>query len=158
MPRTSTKAQQTQQPAPSSNGETTSGYFRRIFREDRTLLKLGTNAAVFERWLKDHPAHKGVPANVKAILHNLKSVLRKKRKQRRAEKAQAMPAAVAPVVSTAAAPTSAATRRAGSALGRLEEEIDACLAVAREMDREALAEVIDRLRAARNAVVRMAGG
>jgi hypothetical protein len=36
----------------------------------------------------------------------------------------------------------------------LEERIDDCLAVAREMDREGLAEVIDRL----NAVVRMGGG
>ena len=76
MPRPRTKAQQTQQPAPSSNGETTSGYFRRIFREDRTLLKQGTNAAVLERWLQDHPGHKAVPDNIKAILHNLKIVLR----------------------------------------------------------------------------------
>ena len=156
MPRPRTKAQQTQQPAPSSNGETTSGYFRRIFREDRTLLKQGTNAAVLERWLQDHPGHKAVPDNIKATLHNLKSVLRRKRKQRRAEKAQAPPAAVVSVA--LAAPGPAAARRAGAALGRLEEEIDACLGVAREMDHEGLAEVIDRLRAARNAVVRMAGG
>ena len=42
---------------------------------------------------------------------------------------------------------------------RLDEVlgVGGCLAVAREMDREGLAEVIDRLRAARNAVVRMAG-
>jgi hypothetical protein len=158
MPRPRTKAQQPQQPAPSSNGETTSGYFRRIFREDRSLLKQGSNAAVFERWLNDHPGHKDVPDNIKAILHNLKSVLRQKRKQRRAEKAQATPAAVAPVVSAAATRSPAGARRAGASLSRLEEEIDACLAIAREMDREGLAKVIDRLRAARNAVVRMAGG
>jgi hypothetical protein len=158
MPRPRTKAQQTQQPAASSNGETTSGYFRRLFRADPKLLKKDTNAQLFERWLQDHPGHKEVPDNIKAILHNLKSVLRRKRKQRRAEKAQATPAAVAMVVSATATRAPAATPKAGASLTRLEEQIDRCLAVAREMDREGLAEVIDRLRAARNAVVRMAGG
>jgi hypothetical protein len=64
----------------------------------------------------------------------------------------------APVVSTAATRAPATARRAGASLTGLEEEIDACLAVAREMEQEGLAEEIDRLRAARNAVVRMAGG
>src|SRR6516164_9323434 len=53
MPRPRTKAQQTQQPAASSNGETTSGYFRRLFRADPKLLKKDTNAQLFERWLQD---------------------------------------------------------------------------------------------------------
>jgi hypothetical protein len=158
MPRPRTKAQQTQQPAPSTNGETTSGYFRRLFKENPKLLKGSDNSELFQRWLQDHPGHKDVPANIKAILHAVKSLVRSKRKQRRAEKAQTTPAAVAPVVSATATRAPAAARRAGASLTRLEEEIDACLAVAREMDREGLAEVIDRLRAARNAVVRSAGG
>ena len=66
---TDKKNQPAQSAAPATgNGETTSGYFRRVFREDRSLLKEGSNAAVFERWLKDHPGHKEVPDNVKAIL------------------------------------------------------------------------------------------
>jgi hypothetical protein len=158
MPRKSTKPQTNQQPAPSSNGETTSGYFRRLFKENPKLLKGGDNSELFDQWLRDHPGNKEVPANIKAILHAVKSLVRSKRKQRRAEKAQATPAAVVPFVSATSAAASATARRAGASLARLEEEIDACLAVAREMDREALAEVIDRLRAARNAVVRMAGG
>ena len=92
------------------------------------------------------------------ILHAVKSSLRHKRRQRRAEKAKATPATVAPLVSATATRAPAAARRPGASLTRLEEKIDACLAVAREMDREGLAEVIERLRAARNAVVRMAGG
>jgi hypothetical protein len=68
------------------DAETPTAYFRRIFREDRSLLKQGSNAAVFERWLNDHPGHKEVPDNIKAILHNVKSTLRNKRRQRRAEK------------------------------------------------------------------------
>jgi hypothetical protein len=122
------------------------------------LLKGGDNSELFDQWLRDHPRQKEVPVNVKYILHAVKTRLRQKRRQRRAERAQVTPAAVSPVVSAAAAPAPAAARRAGASLTRLEEEIDACLAVAREMDRQGLAEVIDRLRAARNAVVRMAGG
>jgi hypothetical protein len=157
MPRPRTKPQQTQQPAPSTNGETTSGYFRRLFKENPKLLKGSDNSELFRRWLQDHPGHQEVPANIKAILHAVKSLVRSKRKQRRAAKAQAKPAAVAPVVSATTTRAPAAARRAGASLTRLEEKIDACLAVAREMDREGFAEVIDRLRAARNAVVRMPG-
>jgi hypothetical protein len=158
MPRPRRQAQQTQQPAPSSDGETTSGYFRRLFKESPKLLKGSDNSQLFQRWLQDHPGHNDVPANIKAILHAVKSLVRSKVKQRRAERAQAPPPAVAPVASPRPAAAPAGARRAGASLTRLEEEIDACLAVAREMDREGLAEVIDRLRAARNAVVRMAGG
>jgi hypothetical protein len=110
---------------------------------------------VFERWLKDHPALKEVPNNIKVLLLAVKTRLRQKRRERRADKAQAAPAAVAPV----ALPTSplAATRRVGAGLTRLEEAIDDCLAVARQMDREGLAGVIELLRSARNQVVRQAG-
>jgi hypothetical protein len=43
-------------------------------------------------------------------------------------------------------------------LGRREEEIDDCLMLARGMDLEGFAEVIELLRNARNEVVRRAGG
>jgi hypothetical protein len=158
MPRSSTKAQKAQHAAPTADGENTSAYFRRLFREDIKLLKGSDNSELFQRWLQDHPGHREVPVKVTYILHAVKTRLRQKRRQRRAERAAATPAAVAPVVSATAAPGPAAARRAGASLTRLEEQIDACLAVAREMDPEGLAEVIERLRAARNAVVRMAGG
>jgi hypothetical protein len=146
-----------QQVTPTANGENTSAYFRRLFKENPKLLKGSDNSELLDRWLRDRPGHKEVPVNVKYILHAVKSSVRNKLRQRRAEKAQATPA-VAPVVSARPAPPPAAARRAGASLTRLEEQIDACLAVAREMDREGLVEVIDRLRSARNAVVRMAGG
>jgi hypothetical protein len=151
-PKTTDNHQPGQSAAPATaEGETTSGYFRRIFREDRSLLKQGSNAAVFDRWLKDHPGQKEVPDNVKAILHNVKSTVRNKRKQKRAEKAEATAAAPA-VLSLAVAHSTV------KSLGRLEEEIDDCLMLARGMDREGFAEVIDLLRNARNQVVRQAGG
>jgi hypothetical protein len=131
--------------------ETTSGYFRRVLKKDPKLLRKDANAELFERWLKDHPGEKEVPSNVKAILHNLKSVLRKKRRQRRAGKAQEV------LIAVEAAPASVAGT-AAKGLGQLEERIDECLAVARSMDREGLAQVIELLRRARNQVIRKAGG
>jgi hypothetical protein len=142
--------------ASSGDRETTSGYFRRIFKENPTLLKKGTNPELLKRWLQDHPSEKEVPRNVQAILYNLKSVLRKKRRQRRAEKAPTAPVAVE--ATTAAPSTLAVPRRAGKGLAQIEERIDDCLAIARGMDREGLVEVIGWLRRARNEVIRLAGG
>ena len=68
MPRPRTKAQQAQRPAPSTNGETTSGYFRRLFKENPKLLKGSDNSELLDRWLRDRPGHKEVPVNVKYIL------------------------------------------------------------------------------------------
>jgi hypothetical protein len=136
----------------SGENETSSGYFRRILKENPKLLKKGTNAELFERWLQDHPGHAEVPDNVKAILHNLKSVLRKKRRQRRAEATEAA------TVSTGgmAAPT-ISVKASVVRLEALQDQIDDCLAVARTMDREGLAEVIQLLRRARNRVVHQVG-
>src|SRR5207302_80313 len=94
-PMAKTNGKKGENAASSADRETTSGYFRRILKENPKLLKKGSNPELFERWLKGHPGQKEVPNNVKAILHNLKSVLRKKRRQRRAEKAQATPVASA---------------------------------------------------------------
>jgi hypothetical protein len=145
------KQRATAAPAPAEDGETTSGYFRKVFKEDPKLLKKGTNPELFRRWLQDHPGHKEVPENVKNILSNIKAVLRNKRKRRRAAEAPAQGTAVV-------AASTAATRPSGKGLERLEERIDECLAVARAVDVDGLAEVIDRLRNARNQVVCMAGG
>jgi hypothetical protein len=150
-----TKSTKGEDPAPGVDGETTSGYFRRIIKEDPRLLKKGSNAELLGRWLKDHPGEKEVPKNVQAILHNLKSVLRKRRRQRQAAKAQAAPDAVAG--SPPASPAPAVPRQAGKGLAQLEDQIDDCLASARGLDREGLSGVIELLRRARNEVVRRAG-
>jgi hypothetical protein len=101
-------------------------------------LKSDTNQPILDRWLKDHPEHKEVPSNIKGFLHTLKTRLRQKRRQQRTQGA-----------------TVAVSRRSGNALVQLEEQVGECLTVARSMDPDGLAEVIERLRAARNAVVRM---
>src|SRR5438067_1431155 len=68
---------------PSSAGtETTSEYFRRIFKENPKWLGTKSNDEVLRRWLADHPGYGEMPQNVKNHLSNLKSVLRKKNRKK----------------------------------------------------------------------------
>jgi hypothetical protein len=132
-------------PAPQSDGETVSGYFRKIFKENPKLLKERSNDELLQRWLADHPDQKEVPQKVKNNLANIKSVLRKQRR-----KGGGRPNAEQPVVAVSAV---AAPKVAARGLQDLEEQIDDCLDHARRLDREGLADVIGLLRRARNAVV-----
>lgn len=127
-----------------SEGETVSGYFRRIFDEKPSLLEQSSNKELLDRWLKDHPGNKEVPKNIKGNLANIKSVLRSQgRKQTKRAYRNAQEAGEAPNP----------VRRAGTRLEILEEHIDEALTVARNMDRELLKSVIEHLRRARNEVV-----
>src|SRR5205807_99230 len=120
--------------------------FRRVFRENPKLLKTRSNEEVLSRWLADHADEKEVPQRVKQGLANVKSVLRSKKRKRRASE-------------TAAVETPAAAGlqpRKGSkkvTLEMLEERIDECMILARELDAEALASIVSHLRRARNEVV-----
>jgi hypothetical protein len=127
------------------NAETISGYFRKVFKENPKLLHTRSNEELLRRWLQDHPGEKEVPNRVKVGLSNIKSVLRKKAKKRGRKKAQQ---AVPSPGNGAATP-----RQAAKGLDHLEESIDACLDLARKLDREGLASVIGLLRRARNEVV-----
>ena len=133
---------------PRDGAETTSGYFRRVFKENPKLLGSHSNADLFNRWLADHPDHAEVPQNVKGILFNLKSMLRKKRRKKRAAPKPADQAAQG-VVATQLKPA----RIAAKGLEALEEQIDDALTLARSLDRESLDLVIRMLRKARNTVV-----
>jgi hypothetical protein len=119
-------------------GETISGYFRAILRENPKLLKTRSNQELLDRWLKDHPKEKEVPYRVKHNLANIKGVLRKKGRKRKG------------VTNEAPRPV-AATRSRG--LEGLEENIDHCLDQAKMLDREGLDSIIKLLRRARNEVV-----
>jgi hypothetical protein len=122
-------------------GETVSGYFRRVLEGRPDLLEGRSNDELLSMWLKDHPDHKGVPANVRANLANVKSVLRKKGRKRRGRpaKQQAGMPAHAPI--------------SGHRLESLEERIDEGLTMARNIGRGELENVIHLLRRARNEVV-----
>jgi hypothetical protein len=132
-------------------GETTAGYFRRVFAEHPEWLEGPSNADVFARWLQDHPGHAEVPEKIKQSLFNIKSVLRKERRKKRGGKKKGQQPAETPA---AAAP---APRKRVHGLESLELVIDDCLTRARKMDKEGLADVIGFLRQARNAVVRKLG-
>jgi hypothetical protein len=145
-------AAKTQPAAPSagSDGESVAGYFRKVFKAQPRLLGERSNAVLLQQWLTDHPGHTEVPANVKANLSNLKSVLRSKKRKKvakRAEEGQPTATGHTPTASVARKPTG------NSKLEGLEYQIDECLIAAKQLDREALHEVIDSLRRARNAVV-----
>jgi hypothetical protein len=130
-----------------SNGETVSGYFRRIFAENPKLLKNRSNEEILNRWLTDHPGHKEVPTNVRQNLSNVKSVLRSRRR-RRGREPQHGPEGGQKAVAT---PKSA--RAVTRDLEHLEEYIDDCLWQAKNLNAEGLEEVVQLLRRARNAVV-----
>jgi hypothetical protein len=125
--------------------ETVSGYFRRLFEQNPKWLAERSNQALLDRWLQDHPGEQEVPVKVKQNLSNVKSVLRKKLR----EKSGGAKRASQPV---AAAPTEA-PRKGVRRLESLEEQIDECMVLAKELDREGLASVITLLRRARNEVV-----
>src|SRR5689334_6049997 len=83
--------------AKKKSGESVGGYFRKVFEENPKLLDAPSNEALLQRWLQDHPDQKEVPSRVKANLANIKSVLRKQRREGTA----ARPGRPAPAARTA---------------------------------------------------------
>jgi hypothetical protein len=145
MPRKAKAAAQTSAGQAKGNGETMSGYFRKIFAENPGLLDSRSNDELLQRWLKDHPGETDVPKSVKVGLQNIKSVLRSKSRRRRQGKAAATGAG--PV----SQPTGIGVKK--NKLEALEERIDDALMFARGLDEEGLHDVISHLRRARNEVV-----
>ena len=128
-------------------GETISGYFRQVFKDNPKWLAGRSNDEVLARWLKDHPGEKEVPKKVKQNLSNVKSVLRQaERKKSGAPKKESISAE--PTAALTAAP-----RKGVRGLESLEEQIDECMTLAKNLDREGLSSVINLLRRARNEVV-----
>jgi len=130
----------------SKEGESVSGYFRKIFAEKPELLRGRSNEEVLTLWAADHG---GKPANdrVKQNLSNVKSLMRKKgrKKKRKAEAAEGT------IVGNGTKPV--AHKAPVRNLETLEEHIDNCLTLARHLDADGLASVIKALRTARNQVV-----
>jgi len=102
---------------------------------------------VLARWLKDHPGETEVPEKVRQNLSNVKSVLRKTHRKRPGRPKKDGPPSE-PTSALAAAP-----RKGVRGLESLEEQIDECLTLAKNLDREGLSSVINLLRRARNEVV-----
>jgi hypothetical protein len=147
MPR---KAKAAQAPAGQAkgNGETVSGYFRKVFAENPGLLDSRSNDELLQRWLKDHPGETEVPKNVKVGLQNVKSVLRSKGRRKKRKKEQLTGQEGHGLV---AQPKPTGPKR--SQLEQLEERIDDALMFARGLDEDGLHDIISHLRRARNEVV-----
>ena len=116
------------------------GYFRQVFEAQPEWLKEKSNDPILAKYRIDHglAADALVDKRVKSNLANLKSVLRKK--SRRKSKAAAGGAVVA-------------STRSGHRLENLEEMIDDCLTLAKNLGRDTLEHIINLLRRARNEVV-----
>jgi len=136
-------------PAKPENGESHSGYFRRLFKENTKLLEGRSNEEVLNRWLADHPGEKAVPDRIKYILSNIKSVMRKKLRKKPGRRPKAEKAAEATTLVVVTSPK----KVAGKTLETLEEKIDECMNLAKNLDPDGLAEVVAVLRRARNKVV-----
>ena len=127
-------------------------FFRRVFAARPQLLQTANSELVLDEWLKEHPAFTDVPAKVKAICHHVKSDLQGERPRRR----QPLPDETR-VETGASRRIRARFPRAGN-LESLEQRIDDCLTLAKNLDAEGLKEVIQLLRQARNAVIWKLGG
>ena len=131
------------------NGESPSGYFRRLFTENPKLLEGRSNDEILRRWLADHPGESAVPDRIKGILANVKSIMRKTLRKKPGRRAKEEKAVKAILVVEITPPTKVAAKT----LEALEEQIDECMTVAKNLDPEGLAEVVAVLRRARNTVV-----
>jgi len=131
--------------------ETTAGYFRKVFQESPKLLYERSNKKLLQRWLADHPGETVVPKSVKANLANLKSVLRSNKRTKVAARATGKLAGGPGRTPIARVPTG------DTQLEHLEHQIDECLILAKNLDRDALQSIISHLRRARNEVVSKIG-
>jgi len=136
----------TNDPTP-AGGETTAGYFRKVFHENPHLLTERSNKKLLLRWLADHPGETVVPKKVKANLATLNSVRRSKKRTKVAARAQKNQPAGLEQKKVTTVPTGE------TQLELLEHQIDECLILAKTIDRDALASIITHLRQARNETV-----
>ena len=127
--------------------ETISGYFRRLFEENPKWLAERSNQVLIDRWLQDHPGETKVPENIRQNLANVKSVLRQKLRKKPGRPKKESQSVITTSVSMEP------PRKSARRLEALEEQIDECMVLAKELDREGLASVISLLRRARNEVV-----
>jgi hypothetical protein len=114
-----------------------SAYFRTVFEKNPAWLLGKSNKPVLAQYRADHSLGENaeVPQRIRNNLANLKSILRKKHRGRSGAR----------LVSVKTVP--------GSKLEGLEELIDECLTMAKNLDRSGLESVIRKLRSARNEVV-----
>src|SRR5262249_15864248 len=128
--------------------ETMTGYFRKILADNPKLLNKRSNKELFQRWMDDHPGHEKVPPQVKVAASNAKTAEKQKRKKRK--KTTHLAASASGEAGNGTRPS--APKPSAKVLQSLEEQIDNCIAFAKNLDPQGLEEVIQSLRHARNEI------
>jgi hypothetical protein len=131
-------------------GENLTGYFRGVFQERPQWLREKSNDLVLARYREDHglPSAKPIPVSVRNNLANIKSKMRKEAREG---------VGIAHQRDRFVTATSTSSATGDDRMDQLEEQIDECLTMAKNVDREGLKTIISLLRRARNAVVWKAG-
>jgi hypothetical protein len=129
-------------------GESISGYFRQLFRNNPDLLDHGKNDVILDQWKADHPGQ-AVTDSVKNNMSNVKSNVRKefgkvKRRRRKGKRGTAG--------ANGGAPAAPKVRTPIAHLERLEGAIDSCLSVARSQPNPNLEGAIKHLLTARRMI------
>jgi hypothetical protein len=131
-------------------GSSVASYFRAIFEANPQLLKRRSNDTLVDQWAADHPDDPEMPQRIKYIMSNTKSLMRKKLRKRKGKK---QPAAAVAWVSETESMVETPAAAGYEGLELLEEKIDDCMTLAKNLDRQGLAGVIELLRRGRNEVV-----
>jgi hypothetical protein len=125
-----------------------SAYFRKVFTDKPEWLESTRNDVVVAQYRTDHGLAEGKPVHkaVKSTMANVKSTMRKEKREADTNGLQIKAKATGSSWSPPPAP-------AMVTLESLEELIDECLVAAKSYDRTGLNHVIRHLRTARNQVV-----
>lgn len=141
-------------PRPKGGKPSTSGTFKKYFTEKPELLQVTSLDEVINRYKQEHPNVEVTPP-LRQIAANIKSTM--KRKMRLSANGSTKKKRGRPKGSTKAAThtgaVAAAPHTSNATLERLEDRIDECVALAKEIDRRGLIHVIRLLRRALNGVV-----
>ncbi len=131
-----------------SKGESPFTYFRKLFMENPHWLQQKSNDEVIARYRADHnlDENASIEKRVRDAMANTKSQLRKKLGEgdNGLAKASGKPGRKGGKVTASSGTTN---------MQSLEEQIDHCLALARNLDPSGLGNVIQLLRNARNEVI-----
>lgn len=119
------------------------GIFKEYFRANPDWQQRRTNEAIMEKFSKEHPAIEVTP-RVKQAMFNAKNQMKRGGGGTSSKAAK---------VSEMRAEVAKPNRKPAGALQLLEDHVDDCLAMAKQIGREEIGDVINHLHRARNILV-----
>jgi hypothetical protein len=124
------------------------GWINAVYDERPDLLAASENDEIVALYKKQYP-HRTGEKEIKRLRQNVNNVKSQRKRDAGKGRRPGRPPGQSVV---------RASKGAGATIQRLEERIDDVLAMARGLDADGLGEVVQTLRSARNAVVRMGSG